>query len=120
MAFSNKTLNSTMASGRLARGSSSPSHSIHSSNGEDCATTLKFPVKCLSRSGEGGRRKEGGEKERGVGKEGGGKKGGEKERGVGKEGGGKKGGEKERGAGKEWGRGKRGGGKEGRRGGRVG
>lgn len=59
MAFSNKTLNSTMASGRLASGSSSPSHSIHSSNGEECATTLKFPVKCLSRSGEGGRRKEG-------------------------------------------------------------
>ena len=80
MAFSNKTLNSTMASGRLASGSSSPSHSIHSSNGEECATTLKFPVKCLSRSGEGGRRKEGGEKERGAGKEWGrGKRGGGKE-----------------------------------------
>jgi len=79
MAFSNKTLNSTMASGRLARGNSSPSHSIHSSNGEECATTLKFPVKCLSRSGEGGRRK-GGEKERGAGKEWGrGKRGGGKE-----------------------------------------
>ena len=85
MAFSNKTLNSTMASGRLARGSSSPSHSIHSSNGEDCATTLKFPVKCLSRSGEGGRRKEGrrkGERSReGVGKgEEGGREGGKKGR----------------------------------------
>ena len=85
MAFSNKTLNSTMASGRLASGSSSPSHSIHSSNGEDCATTLKFPVKCLSRSGEGGRRKEGRRKgERsgeGVGKgEEGGREGGKKGR----------------------------------------
>ena len=85
MAFSNKTLNSTMASGRLASGSSSPSHSIHSSNGEECATTLKFPVKCLSRSGEGGRRKEGRRKgERsgeGVGKgEEGGREGGKKGR----------------------------------------
>ena len=74
-----------MASGRLARGSSSPSHSIHSSNGEECATTLKFPVKCLSRSGEGGRRKEGRRKgERsgeGVGKgEEGGREGGKKGR----------------------------------------
>ena len=101
MAFSNKTLNSTMASGRLARGSSSPSHSIHSSNGEECATTLKFPVKCLSRSGEGGRRKEGRRKEgRRKGErsgEGGRRKGERSGEGVGKgEEGGREGGKKGR------------------------
>ena len=83
-----------MASGRLANGSSSPSHSIHSSNGEDCATTLKFPVKCLSRSGEGGRRKEGRRKGERSGEGG---RGGEGRREGRKEGEGRRGKERKRG-----------------------